>query len=240
MSLPIHAESLLRNLRLLSLFSPTPLSVVFAEQPHHVGEGYGFISHTVWERSTLCLESCRGGCCTNWKRPGIGPLWHPSELFPPNLDEHVAHVNGVEFRYRSQKNLDNQFTCGFWDPATGRCQIYSTGKPVHCDIDPQMGVFPCKKGKLGLFRRLPPRNWRFPKCPVDMSETRPSDASRAEMDRVLAVYQATADTLQMVTVVTTIQAVRMRLLQLESLPNESFISIERIVAGEHPIESAAD
>lgn len=192
--------SITRNLRFLSLFTPEPLKVQLnPDTTVDVGQGYGFISHTFWERSTKCFLECMGTCCQNWPRPGISPIWFAFEVMPKGLDMYTVRVNDRDLTFFAETNLMSRYECQFLDKTTGKCSIYAESKPTHCDFDPQMGIYPLRK-KLGLFRRLPPRNWRYPKCPIDPSRWEATDQSRAENVRILDDYAYLAQSLGLTTI----------------------------------------
>ena len=52
------------------------------------------------------------------------------------------------------------------------CSIQFKGKPLHCKSDPFLSVHKVRtaRGIVNLLsRRLPSRNWRWPKCPIDVA-----------------------------------------------------------------------
>ncbi len=158
-------------------FMPEPAEVQFPSgQTIRVGGWSGF-SRTWFARGQHCsLDICPSRCCVGHR---ISWFWFPEDPHPDGLPETIIRINGEPQVIYVHENV-NPTRCDYLNPNGLGCSIWRKGQPVFCWVNPQMGLYP-HGGRLWWFKRLPPRNWRWPQCPVDLAETRPDPAWDAKV-----------------------------------------------------------
>ena len=199
---PMHWDMVLWDLRKLSIFFPEPLQVrllpgprtaVRTDRVYEVGCGYGGISELFTQRGEDCIEGC-GDCCRAVKYSAI--LWYDAEE-PRYRGEGVLPVD-ILVNNRPLRvwlwPFKHLGSCAFLETDTGRCQIHSRGRAMMCHFGPQTGLYKMPKSdRLMLSRRIVSRNWRWPKCPIDVSKVPFTPKTVEENDLILRTLAATAE-----------------------------------------------
>jgi len=179
---------------MFSIFFPKPITLEFPEQgvTKTVGSGYGGLSKSLFQRGFDC-NLC-GRCCRNTHRRIW--TWLPSETPHPNHRVVSIIINGqTEWNLAVHVNKNGGVKCDYLTPIPGEfelgvreaCSIHDTTQPVHCKTYPGVAVYNVRHGDSRvplLSRRLPPRNWRWPKCPIPIYEL-PLARSDIENDLVI-------------------------------------------------------
>lgn len=164
------------DLETVAIFHPQPLSVsVDGFQPFTVGMGLGGFSTSIFTRGDRCT-AC-GACCSHRRTW----FWHDLENHAEDALPIDVVISGVKQRFwyhvtSSGNPLDG---CDYLMPGVrgtpmgGPCRLHVPGlKPLHCRMDPYMFTHKVRlsEGRQVrlLSRKLPSRNWAWPKCPVDI------------------------------------------------------------------------
>lgn len=177
------------DLRGISVFFEKPILVQFGESGNYysesIGYGYGGLSGTIWTRSTMCLTGC-GRCC----RTPYRNVWYyySSETNRPDglIDFDDITIDGKRIRLhldrqdkQPEENCSHLVTKDVGNGVLGDvCGIYEQ-RPAHCRQYPEL-FLTHSRGRLWWSRRLPSRNWGFPKCPIEMSTTMYTPETRDE------------------------------------------------------------
>jgi NAD-dependent dihydropyrimidine dehydrogenase PreA subunit len=166
----------------VAIFHREPLKIVVPDVGEITsGNGLGGFSHTVFERSEKCIVC--GACCRKCRRRVW--FWHAGDSHPEDVTPLTVVVNGnvVPMVYHASK--ERFMTCDY-QAEDGRCIIHEPDRrPVHCDFDPFSNIYTVNlsRGKRNLWsRRLPSRNWLWPKCPIDVA-TIPITEAQIDDDR---------------------------------------------------------
>ena len=202
-------ESILWDLKTLSIFFPEPLEVsIPGHKSMTVGDGYGGFSWSFFQRGFECT-AC-GNCCQSLHGEFNRRLWfwYENEPRPEGLIPLEIEINSSRVPIYIHLN-ESKTQCDFlgdrsWVPIdddiveqyqSHKIKLVETGdkvpiqsctihdplvKPAHCMMYPGAAIFPTGKSKtLLLSRRLPGRNWRWPQCPIDVTNVplRPQDTS---------------------------------------------------------------
>jgi hypothetical protein len=188
--------------RTYSIFFQRPFELVVPGVGREVvGAGPGGFASSLFARGFNCI-AC-GRCCYGSERtwswlPGSTPPEDTIEVeitldgHPLPLRVHVnqgdSHTDGCDYLRKTQPG-EIQLSLDGVTPSLGYCSIWADGKdlPDHCRQLPDMAVYSprSKRGRIPLLsRRLPPRNWQNPKCPVPIN-TIPLDQPTIEKDRAV-------------------------------------------------------
>lgn len=171
--------------RTLSIFFAEPLRLeVPGVGEGTLGMGFGGLAASLFQRGFYCT-AC-GNCCYGDERVW---LWLPpfGPQVPYDTQFLTVFVNGKPLVLRVHVNARNAKTegCDYLDrgqtltfdgqPSRGQCTLWAQGKtlPHHCRQLPDMAVYAPNslRGRVPLLsRRLPPRNWQSPKCPIPVTE----------------------------------------------------------------------
>jgi Fe-S-cluster containining protein len=178
-------SALVWELRAVSIFFDRPLTVEVDGMREEVGMGLGGLSWTFLSRGQDCEVGC-GQCCTNT---------HRTAWFYYSSEEQYATEHAVPIDVRVNDQLTRFFVWQQEDTLRCKqltddnlCSIHDKGQPLHCQMYPQTWVYP-HGGKYFLSRRLPPRNWRWPKCPIPVWDVKASEESYLQNLRVLHHFQ---------------------------------------------------
>lgn len=184
--------------RTYSIFFESPVSVtVPGVGEFTVGSGLGGFSPSIFVRGMKCI-AC-GRCCYGHER-----VWTwfetPGGRFPDDTVRLIITVNGHPLPLRAHVNRGNprvdgcdylvqkgELSLDGVTPSKGFCRLWRDGLdlPTHCRQLPDYGVYPVRtsRGTVPLLsRRLPPRNWRSPQCPINV-QALPLDDTTLEKDR---------------------------------------------------------
>lgn len=180
----------------ISIFFDTPITFSILERPDlgekTVGSGLGGFSWTFFQRGAECTMC--GNCCKSTYR-NVWFWWH-DEPHPDSVEACTLVLNGhnvpIFIHYNSEAN--GMQRCDFLvdtevnGVVLGLCGLHEAGiKPNHCRQHPMSSVHNVhlKDGVIPLIsRRLPSRNWRWPKCPVDVAKV-PMSADQMSTDRAM-------------------------------------------------------
>lgn len=197
-------DFLAADLLTVAVFHPRPIRVEIEGWPaFDVGNGYGGFSSTSFIRAGNCT-GC-GGCCAyrrTWWWDSRDP--HPTDQSTRPID---VRINGDKhhFLYHTTRSGDRFNVCDYLTPAyddelnqlidvagneVWHCKLHSEVpdqniKPHHCKIEPFLSIKKVRTsfGMRYLWsRRLPSRNWAWPKCPSDVYNT-PIEPKHIEEDR---------------------------------------------------------
>jgi len=178
-------EDILYDLRDASIFFRNRLDVYIPGYPEFkVGMGFGGYHWSFFQRGADCI-AC-GNCCKRTFRR-IWFWWESEKNRPRGLQPLDIRINGkwtrvwvwvnsgyeqcdflqeqdelVEFDFRGEHKTQWKEYCVL--------HLHEPNlKPVHCHLHPLTGLY-AHKGALLLSRRLPSRNFRWPECPISISE----------------------------------------------------------------------
>lgn len=170
--------------RYLTLF-PEPVEVTFPDgDVKHLG-GWGGFSRTFFERGRGCYLACHGKCCEKYSAGWW--FYLPSETPGPEPTE-VEHIklNGLPLVVRTHGNEREETEgCDYLD-SEGRCTLYLDGGrlAIPCNYLPHVDAH--RHGNEFFWsKRLPSRNWRWPKCMVDPGTVTPDPADDRYLFEVL-------------------------------------------------------
>lgn len=152
---------------------PEPVEVVFPDgDVKHIG-GFGGFSRTFFERGRGCTtDGCDGRCC---KRYSAGWWFYlPSEgvVHPERLESEELILNGYTLPILTHGNENEQAEGCQHLCDDGKCDLYPRRHAIVCNMSPHVGVHPYRD-RLYWAKRLPPRNWRWPQCPINPAEQKP-------------------------------------------------------------------
>lgn len=130
--------------------------------------GPGKISRLFYERGGGCVEGC-AGCCRR-------DAWHPRLLWvgdmpPAEVTPFSAVRASISGHWVNVSYYDSTADhCDFLDDEL-RCTLYNKNRSTIGTLGPQVAA--SRRGEISwLTRRLPSRNWAWPKCPVPIAETK--------------------------------------------------------------------
>jgi hypothetical protein len=164
----------------VSIFFDFPISIQIQGRTIEVGKGLGGFSWSLFQRGADC-NSC-GNCCKHTFRD-LWFWWDSEPHRPEGLEPIVIQINRVPTTLWLHRNEMGADRCDFLvdakdgDRDVGYCALHAVPekgniKPAHCHAHPLTGVYlhPGRQKYL-LNRRLPPRNWRWPNCPIKPEQT---------------------------------------------------------------------
>jgi hypothetical protein len=180
--------------RTYSIFFSQPLTLVVPGVGKGTfGSGLGGFSPSIFSRGMKCI-AC-GRCC--YGRERVWTWFVDPDVTPPEDTSAFTifvngapvplwvHVNRGDPRIDGCDYLINKGSLSLdgVTPSQGFCRLWAEGRdlPTHCRQLPDYAVYPVRGTPL-LSRRLPPRNWRAPKCPIDVASL-PLDQETIEKDR---------------------------------------------------------